>query len=309
MAYSVRNKGTNQDPAPTAAVNITSYADTGTQPGSGAQLLRDGSTYYDRATTEVTNQQRVDITDQIIRYHQLYGGSDNTQQGQLAASKALNYAKAPTMQQAQRLRITSFPFTFDFKGAVGLFGAENAYVRIDLDLDILTSPEIEEDDYKPAYIDYVNVPPEGGYEQEDLIYDQDPPPPNNTEANNARNVCAGYVTEIINGIPQLEYNCFMGALITAGRAPIDNPKVSVVADDIGTGNIYIDNWFEIMLYTRDQKMWGYDKMYVNPRDHFYLGFHARNTRQLPYNVSCTVGDEYISSQAIADKSLIATSNY
>ena len=101
----------------------------------------------------------------------------------------------------------------------------------------------------------------------------------------------------------------MSALITSGLVVIDNPKVSVVADDIGTGNIYIDNWFELMLYTRDQKMWGYDKMYVNPRDHFYLGFHARNTRQLPYNVTCTVGAEYISSQNIADKSLIATSNY
>ena len=309
MAYSVRNKGTNQDPDPAAAINITSYADTGTQPGSGAQLLRDGSTYYDRAITEVSNQQRVDITERIRRYHQLYGGSDNTQQGQLAASKALNYAKAPTIQQAQRLKITSFPFTFEFKGAVGLFGAENAYVRIDLDLDTLTSPEIEEDGYKPAYIDYVNVPPENYYVQEDLIYDQDPPPPQNTENLNNQNLCVGYVVDIVNDKPIIEYNCFMSARITTGLVVIDNPKVSVVADDIGTGNIYIDNWFELMLYTRDQKMWGYDKMYLNPRDHFYLGFHARNTRQLPYNVTCTVGAEYISSQNIADKSLIATSNY
>ena len=137
MTYS-SGKGSNSNSNAGAAINISSYANTGTQPGSGGQVLRDGSTYYDRAGVAITNAQRIDVTDQIIKYHQLYGGSDNSQQKGLAASKSLNYAKAPTMQQAQRLRITAFPFTFDFKGAVGLFGAENAYVRIDLDLELCT---------------------------------------------------------------------------------------------------------------------------------------------------------------------------
>ena len=73
-------------------VSSAQYVDSGTTPGSGAQLLRDGSTFYDTAPTRVEQGQRIDITEQIRLYHDLYGGSDNTQAGGLAASKSLNYA-------------------------------------------------------------------------------------------------------------------------------------------------------------------------------------------------------------------------
>ena len=65
-----------------------------------------------------------------------------------------------------------------------------------------------------------------------------------------------------------------------------------------------------MLYTRtEKKMWGYDKMYIRPKDHFYIGIHARNTRQLPYNVEVTVGNEFLeSAEFVGDKALIAYSN-
>ena len=32
-------------------------------------------------------------------------------------------------------------------------------------------------------------------------------------------------------------------------------------------------------------------MYVRLNDSFYVGFHARNTRRLPYNVELTIGEE------------------
>lgn len=35
-------------------------------------------------------------------------------------------------------------------------------------------------------------------------------------------------------------------------------------------------------------------MYVRMNDFFYIGFHARNTKRLPYNVSLVVGEEYVS---------------
>ena len=60
-----------------------------------------------------------------------------------------------------------------------------------------------------------------------------------------------------------------------------------------------------MLYTRERKMWGYDKMYIRPKDFFYVGIHARNTRQLPYNVGVTVGAELLQGSEIKEKSLIA----
>ena len=31
-----------------------------------------------------------------------------------------------------------------------------------------------------------------------------------------------------------------------------------------------------------------------PKDFFYIGFHARNTKRLPYNVNLKVGGEFIS---------------
>ena len=78
-------------------------------------------------------------------------------------------------------------------------------------------------------------------------------------------------------------------------------------EDVGTGNIYIDTWLEPMLYTRERSMWGYDRMYVRPKDHFYVGVHARNTRHLPYNIEVTVGREYVQSGTITDREFIATS--
>ena len=55
-------------------------------------------------------------------------------------------------------------------------------------------------------------------------------------------------------------------------------------------------------------MWGYDEMYVSPKDTIYVGFHARNTRHLPYNVTVTIGEEILSSGDVARQELVATSN-
>ena len=114
---------------------------------SGAELLRTGSSAYSLASEAVTKYQRSDVTEQIIRYHQLYGGSDNTQQSGLAASKSLNYAKAPTMQQAEAVLARIITFTFDFTGVVGLFGAENAYVRVNVDVQATTADSEYEEEW------------------------------------------------------------------------------------------------------------------------------------------------------------------
>ena len=134
------------------------------------------------STTDFENsldQSRLDVTEQIIRYNQLYGASDNTQRNGLSASKSLNYAKAPTLQQAQPYSIKSIPFTVKFQNQVGLFGAENMYVRIDLDLInlqdscsvlinnyfeacIKLSPEGTVNTYEEAKIDPLQDTPSGG---------------------------------------------------------------------------------------------------------------------------------------------------
>ena len=75
---------------------------------------------------------------------------------------------------------------------------------------------------------------------------------------------------------------------------IPNPLVRVDLTNLKTGNKYIDAWFDTRLYTKDKKEYEYEVMYINPKSYFYIGFHARNTKRLPYNVRMTVGDQFLS---------------
>ena len=75
---------------------------------------------------------------------------------------------------------------------------------------------------------------------------------------------------------------------------IPRPLVRIDLNNLKTGNKYIDAWFDTRLYTKDRVEHPYDVMYVNPSSYFYIGFHARNTKRLPYNVRMTVGSEFIS---------------
>ena len=135
-------------------VESSQPSSNGVGSSGGAAVLREGSTYYDTASSRVQQGQRVDVTDQIRLYNDLYGGSDNTQAGGLAASKSLNYAPAPTLQQAQRVSTSVYPFTFKLVGQVGLMGAENYYVRVDVNLITPLDAEFEEDGWEPADVEY-----------------------------------------------------------------------------------------------------------------------------------------------------------
>lgn len=288
-------------------VSGAQYVDSGTTPGSGAQILRDGSTFYDTASSRVQQGQRIDITDQIRLYHDLYGGSDNTQAGGLAASKSLNYAPAPTMQQAQPVKTTVYPFTFKLMGQVGLFGAENYYVRVDVDLLTPLNAEFEEDGWFPADIEYGSATVVNTYESEVITFGPDEVIESNNQQLNDNNRCKDYIVNPNDPVSDwiTQQNCYIDAIITDPIPFFWDPYVSVRLKDIGTGNIYIDNWLEPMLYTRERKMWGYDKMYIRPKDFFYVGVHARNTRHLPYNIEVIVGEEYKQSSDLNEAELVA----
>ena len=266
----------------------------------GATLLREGSTYYDTASSRVEQAQRVDVTEQIRQYYQLYGGSDNTQAGGLAASKSLNYAPAPTLQQAQRVTTSGYPFTLKLAGSVGLMGAENYYVRVEVNLVTPLNPEFEEDGWFPAALEYSDYPEVNTYVEAVIDFDNNLNIPDPTQ----EGTCVAYMDPNNPGV--FQFNCYQPALITNPIPLFWDPLVSVDLNNIGVNNIYIDNWLEPMLYTREKKMWGYDKMYIRPNDHFYIGVHARNTRHLPYNIDVTIGTEYKeTADLIVDKDLIA----
>ena len=281
MTYSTNSftasKGGGSGQVNQGAVQSSEYVDSGTTPGSGGQVLREGSTHYDTASSRIEQLQRTDVTEQIRQYNALYGGSDNTQAAGLAASKSLEYAPAPTIQQAQRVFTTVAPFTFKLIGQVGLFGAENYYVRIATDILTSFDPGFTVNDYQEA--DILDTPEVtiNTYEPLVLDFDRDPPPPNpkpgaqDPPEQQADRFCCAF----LGGTPDNPIlNCYYGAVITEGLPILDDPVISIELKDIGTGNIYIDNWLETMLYTREREMWGYDKMYIRPNDHFFVGIHA-----------------------------------
>ena len=76
--------------------------------------------------------------------------------------------------------------------------------------------------------------------------------------------------------------------------------VSVDLNNLKTGNIYIDSHLDVRLYTAEREEHPYDQMFVRQNDYFYVGFHARNTRRLDYNVDVVVGDTYISERDMTD---------
>ena len=249
-----------------------------------SRFLRDDSKVL--STTDFQNsldQTRLNVTEQIVRYNELYGASDNTQRNGLSASKSLNYANAPTLQKAQPYEIRAIPFTLNFQNSVGLFGAENMYVRIDIDVEQLQDVcGIKIGDYFEACITFTDEGTVNGYEQAKIDPLLDP-------------ISGGAV------------NNYFPAQITNDLESIQDGKVRVDVNNLKTGNIYIDNWLDVMLYTKTGEMWAFDTIYLNPKDTFYIGFHARNTRRLPFNVDAVIGQEFVSESEIEDKKLIGIS--
>lgn len=213
----------------------------------------------------------MDVSNEILQNHIKYGASDNTAPGTLSSSKSLNYAAGASINTPVVERITVFPFTFNFKDSVGLFGAENTFVRIDLDIIDTGGQELEINGFKDGEI----------VEGDDI------------EINN-------YMPAVIDDTKDLvTVNTFIPAELTEEAIPsLIEPLLSVDLINLRTGNQYVDSWFDVRLYTKNREEHAYDKLYCNLRDSFYIGFHARNTRRLPYNVKCNVGTEIVSKSSV-----------
>ena len=73
----------------------------------------------------------MDVTDQILQQGTLvYSASDNTNPGQLSSAKTLNYSKGGSLQKADNLNVSVIPYKINYKDEVGLFGAENYYLKV-----------------------------------------------------------------------------------------------------------------------------------------------------------------------------------
>jgi len=221
----------------------------------------------------------MDVTEQILQQHLIYGASDNTAPQGLAASKSLNFANGASIQRPENQRITVIPYTLKYQGSTGLFGAENYFVRVNAEVPLdITLKCYEEPFWECARITSEPWNPGSVYDSAIIDYSKDLEP-------------------LVN-----EYE---PALISSKVRATTNSYISVDLTNLKTGNKYIDDWLDVRLYTSDREEHPYDKMYVRLKDYFYIGFHARNTRRLDYNVEALIGDELVEAKAIKDPRFIA----
>lgn len=221
----------------------------------------------------------MDVTQEIQKNHIIYGASDNTAPQHNAAGRSLNYADGPSIQRPVKQEVTVIPFTLKYESAVGLFGAENYFVKVNLNLlGVANDVCYEEPYWLCGYVNFQAQNPDGTY-QPGLV-DYDPVPEDNT---------------------------YIEAAITEGALPFfagRDAYVSVDLNNLKVGNKYIDNWLDVRLYTKDREEHPHDRMFVRARDFFYIGIHARNTRRLPFDVECLIGKDLMEYDAIKEKQLI-----
>lgn len=209
-----------------------------------------------------------DVTQRILDRHIIYGASDYTNPAYSSSNKSLNYATGGSITRPEIDNVTIIPFTINYEDTVGLFGKENHFVRVDVKIDrSVAFACFEEEDWECAYIT------EG-------------------EQTTINSWTSAYID---NEKDLIEQNEYLPANIQGNSLRLkNNAYISVDLENLKTGNKYIDAWFDVRLYTKAREEHPYDKMYVRLNDFFYIGFHARNTRRLPYNVKCVIGQEYVS---------------
>jgi hypothetical protein len=216
----------------------------------------------------------MNVTDQVIKIHQTYGASDNTNPTYYSTNKSLNYAKSSnSLMNARQENLTVIPYEINYKDTVGLFGTENIFVKLQLDiqnsLSLVNGIEIND------YIDAVLL----SKDDSDIFYES-------------------VVTDYARDLETV--NTYEPALISnEGLDFVPNAHVAVNLANLKTGNKYTDAWFDTTLYTPDRRPWEYDKIIVPIKSFLYVGFHARNTKRLPYNVSLTVDNKLINPNELS----------
>ena len=234
----------------------------------------------------------MNVTDQIRHYSILYGSSDNTNPASIAAAKKLNYAEGASITKPVADLVSLVPSTIKYQDTTGLFGVENHFVKVQLKLFNPTAICYPENTYECALFSEETVDPADPYTYTNTGTTPGQAYINDLVDNNSDGSCGASVT-CING--------YEPSRLLGDTAPsLPSPRVSVDLKNLKTGNQYLDDWLDVRLYTRDRMEHPYDYMYVRPNDFFYIGFHARNTKRLPYNVSVTVGEQYIDESEIPD---------
>ena len=224
----------------------------------------------------------MDVTNEIRKNHIIYGASDYTAPHRHAAGRSLNYAAGPSITRPVIQNVTIIPYTLRYESAVGLFGAENYFVKVVLDvLNNAADACYEEPLWSCGFVDYAYDVPDPFYGTGLVLKDKYPNDNTYVEAN----VNESY-------LPYL---------------PGRDAFISIDLHNLKVGNKYIDDYLDVRLYTKDREEHPFDRMYVKTNDFFYIGIHARNTKRLPFNIECVLGREFLEYDAIQEKQLIMKS--
>lgn len=211
----------------------------------------------------------MDVTKSINKSIQLMGGSGSSNPTNLASTKSLNYAKGKnSITNAAVEKVTAIPYTLNYKDAIGLFGSENVFIKVQLNIQSTSTAfenvTVAENDYLPVWT-LGETGTTNSYDTGAFDFNSDITSVNDFDPSTISNDLSSYL----------------------------KPYVRVDLKNLKTGNKYIDNWFDVRIYTEDRIEYAYDTIYLGITDCFYIGFHARNTRRLPYNVEIKIGDEYL----------------
>ena len=215
----------------------------------------------------------MDVTPQILEHHKMYGASDSTKQGYISSNRCLNYGNGNTIQDPELETISNIPRNIQYEDTVGLFGAENHFIKLTMKLENPVSGLYELNGYETAVLSveplsddpYSEVNAGGDVPGHAFIdYNKDTEDDDDGSCLNV--VCID------------EYEpATMGADIIPA---LTSKYFKVELQNLKTGNKYIDAWLDVRLYNKNRDEHPYDVMYVKQGEFFYIGFHARNTKKI-----------------------------
>ena len=219
----------------------------------------------------------MNVTTEINNKRNSMGGGGSSRQDYLSASKSLNLSSAGNnINTAQPRLITAIPQSLSMKDSVGLFGPENKFFKLDIDIQgqitVFANVSTPENTYIPVWT----------FDEEGIENDF-------------------FTAEMDFSLDRSNVNDFEPARATGELSKYNRPVVSVELINLKTGNHFVDNWLDVQLYGRDRQPAEYDRIYTDINSDVYIGFHARNTKRLPYNVSVIIGEEYLDYASLTNE--------
>ena len=216
----------------------------------------------------------MNVTTEINRKRNSMGGSGSSRQAYLSATRSLNLSSAGNnINTAAPKLVTAIPTVLSVQDTVGLFGPENKFIKINLDIR------------------------SGSYEAEDIVENTYFPAKQGPDAD----LVNDYYSAEMDFLQDLaSVNFYQPARSSTDLSSYARPVISVELFNLKTGNHFVDNWIDIQMYGPDRQPLTSDLIYTDVGNDIYLGFHARNTKRLPYNVKLEVGVEFMEYESLTN---------